>query len=239
MPDQSQKTPLARSLNQFAERKIRGAMTLVGQSLPASVVAVVSSGIVTVKFELTNIPYTLPSVTVPLFGPEYIRYPIQPGCKGFVVAADAYIGGMSGLGGGVADLTQMANLSTLVFFPIGNRTWTPSDDPNSTLIYGPDGTIIRNIAKTATLKVTTLENSWTPPEGQPVIINGNVIINGGLALSGPITNVAGGTYAENIQTSGNVIAGVGTGDQVGLSSHTHPYINESSEENTSPPNPGT
>jgi hypothetical protein len=60
---------------------------------------------VTVAFELHDTPYVFPNVTIPLFGPQYIRYPMQPGDKGIVIPADTYLGGVSGQGGGVADLT--------------------------------------------------------------------------------------------------------------------------------------
>src|ERR1700682_2240852 len=99
MADQAQKTSLARGLEQFANRKVRSAIELLGQALPASVATVVSSGIVTVKFELTNVPFTLPQITAPILGSKYVRLPIQTGMKGMVIAADAYLGGMSGLGG--------------------------------------------------------------------------------------------------------------------------------------------
>ena len=209
MPDNSQKTALARTLNQFAERKVRGAIDLFGKALPASVVAVVSSGIVTVKFEIaktTNSPYTLPNVTVPLFGPEYIRYPIQAGCMGVVFPSDAYLGGVSGLGGGVADLSLRGNLSTLVFFPIGNSGWSASDDPNALVLYGPDGVIIRNLAGTS--KITTNADGVTvaPPAGKPTAIQSDA------QLTGQIKNPGGGTYSQPITTSAdvtgnNVIAG--------------------------------
>ena len=108
----AQKTPVARSLELFANRKVRGALAALGQSLPATVVSR-TGGIVTVKFALTS-PYTLPNVTVPIVGSEYVRLPIQAGCPGFVMSADAYLGGMSGLGGGTADLSPRGNLSMLV-----------------------------------------------------------------------------------------------------------------------------
>src|ERR1700743_7474 len=123
MTDNAQKTPFQRSMNRFAEQKALSAIQITGKSLPASVVAVDGS-IVTVKFEIqantSNSPFTLPNVTCPLAGPECIRYPTQSGAKGMVVSADAYLGGMSGLGGGVASLGLQANLSALVFFPFGN-----------------------------------------------------------------------------------------------------------------------
>lgn len=162
-----QKTPLARTLNRFAQARAADAIQLLGKALPASVVAV-SGSIVTVKFELLSV-YTLPQVTCPLFGPEYIRYPIQPGCLGVVFPADTYIGGVSGLGGGVADLTLPANLSALVFFPVGNANWTPPDDPNAVVIYGPDGAIIRDTGKKSTVTIS--------PTGISMVTQGTVTIN--------------------------------------------------------------
>jgi hypothetical protein len=146
------KTPLAKSLSSFAEKKINDAFQLTGKGLPCSVVSV-AGAIVTVKFEVQNIPFTLPQVTIPLFGPEYVRYPIQKGDKGTVIPFDAYLGGMSGLGGGVADLTQRANLSSLVFLPIGNKLWT-SVDPNAVTIYGPNGVVLRDTGSDSIITLT-------------------------------------------------------------------------------------
>lgn len=73
----SQRLNFAKSMNNFAEVKIAEAMELVGKILPATVVRQ-SGKMITVSFSLTNIPFTLPQVTIPLFGPEYVRYPMQP-----------------------------------------------------------------------------------------------------------------------------------------------------------------
>ena len=238
MASQVQKTPIARTLNVFAERKARGIIDLYGKALPASVVAVVSSGIVTVKFEIANTPrspYTLPNVTVPLFGPEYVRYPIQPGCKGVVFPADAYLGGVSELGGGVADLALRGNLSTLVFFPIGNTSWSASDDANALVLYGPDGVIIRDMNKKTVFTLTENGIVITLQAGKFVTINGGLIVNGNLQISGNIELATGGTYAGDIKTTGNVIAGEGTADQVGLTTHIHPAPGG----NTGPPTAGS
>jgi hypothetical protein len=184
LADQAQKTPIARSLEQFANRKVRGALDLMGQALPASVVTIVSSGIVKVKFELTNVPFTLPQITVPMIGSEYIRLPIQTGCKGLVIAADAYLGGMSGLGGGTADLTPRPNLSNLVFVPIGNSNWSTADDPNSVVIYGPDGVILRTLDKAAS--ITIAETAITLKVGSSTFVlnsSGSTSDDGGTALA--------------------------------------------------------
>lgn len=141
MADNAQKTPLARQLNQLAEKTAHDALQRTGRGLPCSVVSA-SGSIVTVKFEVSS-AFTLPNVTVPMFGPEWIRYPMQAGEPGIVVPVDAHISGLAGLGGGIASLTQPANLSSLVFIPIGNKGWT-GGDPNKTVLYGPDGVILRD-----------------------------------------------------------------------------------------------
>jgi hypothetical protein len=69
-----------------------------------------------------------------------------------------------------------------------------------------------------------------------IVVGGNLIVNGNLQLSGSIEAVAGGPYAGDIKTSGNVTAGFGGADQVGLQTHEHPTAASGSP---SPPTPGT
>lgn len=135
-----QKIPASLTLPQTIYNEVRRAIDRLGKALPATVVSV-TGAIVTVNFELSDI--SLPQVQMPLFGPEYIRYPIQKGDKGVCFPADVYIGGMSGLGSGTADSSRRGNLSTLVFFPIGNKTWS-SVDPDAVTVYGPNGVVLRD-----------------------------------------------------------------------------------------------
>lgn len=146
-----QKTWLTDSLNRHAERKSTEAINRTTRALPCSVVSV-SGAIVTVKFEVQS-GFTLPQVTIPLFGPIYIRYPIQPGDKGMAIPADTYLGGMSGLGGGVANLTQRANLTALVFLPFGNTEWS-AVDPQAVTVYGPNGVVLRDTGSNSTFVLT-------------------------------------------------------------------------------------
>lgn len=235
----AQKTPLARTLEQFAGRKVRSAIELLGNNLPCSVAKVVGSGIVTVNFELTNVPFTLPQITVPVLAFEYIRYPIQVGCKGGVISFDAYMGGVSGLGGGTADLSPRPNLSNLMFVPSGNAGWDPADDPNAVVIYGPDGVILRDSQSRIKLQLKATIAQLDLPTGIPLVINGNVVINGGLGLSGRITAADGtSTYASAIETSADVVTGVGTGNQVGVQNLRVSGVATGSGE-SGPPVPGT
>lgn len=172
MPDNSQKTPLARSLNTFAERKISDAIQILGKALPCSVAAIPIAGvpIFEVKFEIQT-DFTLPNVTVAMAGAEYIRFPIPVGCKGVVFPAATRLGGVNGLGSGVADLSTPANLSALTFFPLGNSEWTPSAFPNSLDLFGPEGVVVRNADGTILLKVTDDGVEITLPMGKNLIIH--------------------------------------------------------------------
>jgi hypothetical protein len=147
---QAQKTPLSRTLSAFAQQKARDEIAKLGQALPGHVIKV-SGAIVTVAFDVAGT--TIPQVTMPLFGPEYIRYPVQVGDTGVAFPASVYIGGVSGLGGGTATGTVQANLSTLVWFPVANKKWTPVD-PNAVTIYGPNGVVLRDEASETVATLT-------------------------------------------------------------------------------------
>lgn len=73
-------------------------------------------------------------------------------------------------------------------------------------------------------------------------VTGNLVVNGNLQLSGSIEDVGGATYSGDLKVGGNVIAGFGTGDQVGLQTHTHTQPNDShgdTEQPTASPTAGT
>ena len=146
----AQKTPISRTLPLYVQSLIRQEIDKLGKALPA-IVQSVNGSIVTVNFQVSGV--TLPVVEMPLFGPEYIRYPIQAGDKGVCFPADVYLGGMSGLGTGVADMSQRGNLTTLVFFPIGNKNWS-SVDSQAVTIYGPNGVVLRDTESASTLTLT-------------------------------------------------------------------------------------
>lgn len=145
------KTPQGKSLPQAIVNRITDALLLDGKQLPCHVVAV-SGPIVTVQFDIDSI-YNLPQVTMPLFGPEYIRYPIQVGDKGIALSADTMIGATSGLGVGTPTLARPGNLSALVFLPIGNKNWSEVDG-NAVVIYGPNGVVMRDTGSGAVVTLT-------------------------------------------------------------------------------------
>src|SRR6185437_12230915 len=75
-------------------------------------------------FEVTS-SITLPNITIPKAESNWIRMPTQVGDKGWTVPADAYLGAISGLGGGTPTLSRPHNLAALVFVPVSNKNDPP------------------------------------------------------------------------------------------------------------------
>lgn len=190
------KTPLGWSLNRFASDKFGDLAHLLGQALPCSVTQVVSSEIVTVKFELDAAPFTLPNVTIAVATAQYVRLPLQVGDAGVAIPANVYIGGVTGLGGGTADLTQVGNLTPLIFVPVGNTKWSAVDN-NALTLYGPNGVVIEDQAKHCVITVGTSGITIIVPSGDNVAITGD------------------------LHVSGKIIGGFGGSDQVELDTHVH------------------
>lgn len=201
MASNAQKTPIVSSLNRFAEQKAADAIQVLGRALPCSVTAV-NGAIVTVKFEVNSL-FTLPNVTIPQAGSAWAREPTQVGDLGFVVPADAYLGGVSGLGGGTAGLTQQANLSALVFQPVTNKTWV-AVDPNAYTLIGPNGVVLRDTGSNSVLTLTPNAVSITSP-------NGTITLSAGghtLTISQAGVSIDGGLYQNH--THSGVQGGIGT-----------------------------
>jgi hypothetical protein len=188
-----QKTPFTQSINRNAINKAQDAIQQTGQALPCSVVginATVGACIVTVKFEVIS-GFTLPQVEIPHSGGEWIRYPVQIGNKGVVIPIDARTNSTTGLGKGIADMIQPANLSSLVFVPAGNAGWTPTDDPNKLVMYGHDGVIIKDSATGAV--VVTVSSGGVHIHGGNVTIDDDCIIGGIAFLTHKHDDPQGGT----------------------------------------------
>ncbi len=233
MADNAQKTPIAQTLNRWSDGKIGSAAQLLGKSVPASALSVDPTGtIVTVKLEMQSSPFTFPEITCPVYGPQWIRWPIQRGDPGVCFSSDFYLGGMSGQGGGVAGLTQMMNLGALVWFPIGNANFEPTENPNAVVLYGPDGAVIKTqagdtgkvVVNSGGVEQKYAERTRTEvdEEGFKVYIDNQlkmiVDANGLRMMFGGLS-----TYGVNVTASGTFIDGVNflphehTNVQTGLS----------------------
>lgn len=203
MANQFTKLWLQQSLNDLAINRATQAIRSTGRALPCRVVAV-DGAIVTVAFEVDSYPWTIPQVTIPKAESAWIRMPTQIGDFGITMPGDAYLGGVSGLGGGVAKLVARGNLSTLVFVPISNKM-APPIDSNAAQIQGPNGAIVRNTEGTET-RVTVDQGGLNMARGS----NSIVMDDSGITLT-----VAG--KVVKLDSSGLTI------DGILFDTHTHLY----------------
>jgi hypothetical protein len=175
MPTEHLKTPFGWRANELATKRALDAIQGSGRALPASVVSG-NGSIVTVKFELQS-EFTLPQVRVPVATSEYFRAPLQPGCKGVVVSSDYYLGGVSGIGGGVATTTKQSNLGALIFVPIGTTSFMAVPDDRA-VVYGPAGATIMTQSGSTKIEVTASGVTITLTTGNVTIVGGDVVADG-------------------------------------------------------------
>ena len=132
----TQKTPLAQSLQKLGRAKAVDAVQALGKGLPCTVAEVVSPGIVVVNFAVSSAPAPLPQIEMPVNKPPYIKYPIRVGDPGVALSADLRTGALTGLGLGVPSLQDtVGNLSAMTFFWLGTLD-EEFLDPEALELYG-------------------------------------------------------------------------------------------------------
>ena len=157
------------------------------------------------------------------------RKPSPPGSfRRFKISDGIYIGGA----------LNLAPTQYLIFTDTG---WRIVDKNGNSIAATEDGLTLTdktgNVISTASTGI-----NLTPNTGLPVTVNGNLVVKGAIQTNGSIESETGGTYAGDIKTAGNVVAGSGTADSVGLKTHTHTQPNDSHgdvEGPTSAPTAGT
>lgn len=166
MANNAQKQFFARQLHQFGDDKVQTWVFQQQKALPCTVESI-SGALVKVSFQVNWAPFTLPKVLMAKAQSAWSREPTQVGDKGLAVPCDIYLGGQTGLGGGVADGFYRGNLSCLIFQPVSNKNFS-NLDPNIHYIIGPGGAILQTEDGTVTIKAL--------PTGVQVIdSNGNTI----------------------------------------------------------------
>ncbi|MGA7539948.1 MAG: hypothetical protein WBW93_14405 [Steroidobacteraceae bacterium] len=195
----AQKTPLSRTLSSLATQQALNEIQQLGLRLPGHVVAV-NGAIVTVAFDVEGI--TLPQVTMAAQMSKYMRAPIQVNDLGYATTADAYLGGVTGLGGGTADLTQRGNLSALVWVPVGNKAWS-TPDPTASVMTSANGEFVVSVGNSG------ITMSYSGTTLLQIDTSGNVTINGRVFLEHIHSNIAGGGGAGTYTapSTGGLITG--------------------------------
>lgn len=194
---EAHKQPYSRTLPAFATQKAMDEIAKLGLAIPGHVISA-NGPLITVNFDVTGM--NVQQMTMPIAGSEYVRIPVQPGDKGIAIPCAFYLGGVSGLGGGVADLTKRGNLSSLVWQPIGNTEWQ-SVSAGYVVLYGPNGVSIRDEGSTAQIVVSP-ENISLSAGGHTLIINSSGITLDGIVFA-KHEHAAGTLVAPNGPVTGN------------------------------------
>lgn len=151
---------IQRNLVSGAVEQAMQAIQKTGRALPCTVVEV-DGPLVTVKFEaqmpITQLDgsqsqVTLPNIQIPKAQSQYAFEPTQIGDVGITLPADTFLGGITGQGAGVADLSvDYGNLSTLVWVPVAAKSFSNSPDANKFWLNGPGGVELSDTARAITL----------------------------------------------------------------------------------------
>lgn len=203
MPSNFHKLWPSDTANQIAIQRAGQAIGTLGQALPCEVVAV-TGAIVTVSFQAQSAPWALPQVTIPKAESPWIRMPTQVGDLGVTIPASWYLGGISDLGGGVADTAQPMNLSALVFVPVSNAG-SPPINQGAAQIQGPDGVILQTTTGTTSSAITNTSGT--------VITFGTTTLT--INASGVTIDVNGKVYSFT-QTDATL-------DGIPFGTHAHAY----------------
>ena len=189
MADNFAKLWLQKNQNQLAINRAAQEIQKQGRALPCRVTQV-TGAVVTVEFEMDTAPWTLPPITIPKAESNWVRMPTQAGDFGYTAPADVYLGGISGLGKGIASFIRRGNLSNLVFTPVSNAN-SPPIDPNAAQVQGPNGAIIRTTTGPTSSIVTNSSGTTITFETTTLVINAS-----GITLTvGGQTFTWGGTEA--------------------------------------------
>lgn len=212
MADNYEKLWLQDSLNAIAIARATALIENTGRALPCRVEAV-NGSIVTVSFQVNSDPIVLPQISIPKAESPWIRMPTQVGDLGVTMPADAYLGGVSGLGGGIPTLDNPGNLSALVFVPVSNANSAPSN-PNAAIVQGPDGAIIQTTSGTASSVITNTAGTTITFGSTTITINGSEITM--TAGGKTVTLNSTGFTIDGILFDTHIHGGVTTGSGVTL-----------------------
>jgi hypothetical protein len=196
------------SQQNFIAQKLAAFARQAGQAWPCHVTKIVSPGIVEIAFDVNSGILTLPRVICPVAESAYVKLPIQVGDRGVALSADVSLAPSSGLGPpGTTSMTNLGNLTSLIYFPIGNTNWS-TPDANAVVVSGPRGVILKNDAGTVEVHLDQSGNATVTASGTATVtaatltatISGTATINAAnIALNGVLT-INGTPYLAHVHT---------------------------------------
>lgn len=189
MSDMSRKISLGQNLAAIGLYAAQTQQDQNGWQLPC-VVSEVNGSFVKVSFQVRGEGIPLPQIEVPIYGWEYIRFPIQVGDPGVTISIDANLFNICGQSEGLPNFVSNGNFgATLMFLPIMSKKMSDTDDTQAVVIYGPNGVIIRDTEGNTVIKVSATGM---------VSVQGNVLVDGSLTTT---ENIVSGTGATGTFTT--------------------------------------
>jgi hypothetical protein len=217
MSDNDAKLWVQRDVQAVARTAAQEAIQSRGFVLPCQVTAVnpnnpatgapLGYSFVQVQFEVTvpftqpdgtQSTFTLPPQILPISQSQWLRVPVQIGDFGIAVRADTFLGGITGLGAGVANLGTNYG-DQLVFQPIGTTQFPAAPDPNKAWLNGPAGAVVSDAAQTAVITVAANLITLNAPSGT-IQLQGAGTVSGDAMIRASDLQTALNAFATAIQT---------------------------------------
>ena len=198
------KTPPADWLPRLARSHARSVNEHNGKAFPATVIGM-RGRIALVRLEVSSNPAPAP-FRVPVAESEYVRVPIQPGCKGVVISADAALDQMTGLGTRRPTPRDVPlNLGSCVFLPLTNAQWEALDD-DTLHMYGVAGVeILDRLNGQSALRLTEDHATLSTGSATVTLSGGRVEISGELVINGQPYKTHQHSNGNNGAPTGGVI----------------------------------
>ena len=136
--DNAQRLPFWDMIESFVNRRIQDHLQMQPKNVPVTVTKV-DKEFVYVQPDIHSTVYTFPTIKVAQTFSRNVREPTQVGDKGYIVAADYYVGGETAYSGGQADLYPRGNLTPLAFQPISSGKFSERNYNQTHVQGGPDG----------------------------------------------------------------------------------------------------
>lgn len=183
MSDDGVRLPEYKSLNQLADNATKNHSDLLGKIVPGTVVSF-DGVFAVVNIEISS-QNNYPQLKVPVLCSEYIRLPIQKGCRGFLIPLSVSIDHICGLGQTAPGNAPTLNMSNMAFLPIASHTQQAFKDTETLYLYGE-----KKGVKIQTKNGSTFIHAHGKTikiEGETISIRGDASLIGNLNIVGDVT----------------------------------------------------
>lgn len=204
MSDDPIHNPIFKSLNDIARNESVTSRNAQGHIIPATVESF-DGTLAVVNIEVSS-ENNYPQITVPLLRSEYIRFPIQKGCRGILIPLYVNIDHIIGLGLVAPTMKMGFNFQNMAFLPIASVTQPEIKNNNTLVLYGEsDGVKIQT--KDGSTHITVNHNTVAVTASK-IELNGNVTVKNKLTVNGNVdikgTLTVGGTeFKSHTHSNGN------------------------------------